>query len=146
MREIRKVLETYARSFHQSIDISAAVLLLTGQMSIRSVVFSTGAEIRLSLSGPLTSGTRVVPRTDEPAAPIVMNTTNAIVALLLILGEIQTVGIFVQSKRFGLLVAGPPLGSPRTVAYVPGTCRFFEKFKWQVLKQYRVKQTNKGGE
>ena len=138
------MLETYARSIHQTIDISAAVLLLTGQLSIRSVVFSTGAQIRLSLSGPITSGERTVPRKKEPGAANVLTSTHAIVALLLILGEIQTAGVFVQSKRLSLLVTGPPLGAPRTVAYVPDTSRYFETFKRQVLTEYGVKQTDRG--
>jgi hypothetical protein len=141
---IKRILELYVRSLHHSIDITTAVLLLTGQLSIRSVVFASD-EFRLSLTGPILGGDKTVGR-NSTGAPFVLDAINAVTAFLLILGEIQTVGIFVQSRRLSLLVTGPPFGTERTETYVPGTERFFAEYRQRILQKFEVRERDRGGE
>jgi hypothetical protein len=132
---IKRMLEPLIGSVLQSIDITLAILLLTGQISIRSVIIVTGGEFRLSLSGPIFGSENIAGRR-SPGAPYVLDTVNAITALLLILGEIQALGVFVQARRFNIQVTGPPFGAPRTTGYVPGTERFFADCRKLILNKY----------
>jgi hypothetical protein len=128
--------KSWLQAIHQSIDITAAVLLATGQITIRSVVLTSGGSVRLSLSGPILGGERSVPRSGSSGAPWVLDAVDSVTALLLILGEIQTVGLFIQSKRLSLLVTGPPFGEPRLTPYVPSTQELFGAYRTEVLKKY----------
>jgi hypothetical protein len=129
-------LSRFLQSFYQTIENIVAVLLLTGQITIRSSIISTGGEVRLSVTGPIFGGQRTV-AIDHQAGSVLLDTFDIITAFLLILGELNIVGVMMQSQRFNLILGGPILGSPNLEAYVPETVQFFDGYKELLVKRYQ---------
>ncbi|WP_051663314.1 hypothetical protein [Alicyclobacillus macrosporangiidus] len=93
----------------RAIDIWIAILLLTGQLTSGGVFIASGA-IWLSLSGPMTGGTRMEGRGD--GAGFALDAIDVILALLLITGQITNTGPWISSGRFSFVVTGPVFGNP----------------------------------
>ncbi|KEO82309.1 hypothetical protein, partial [Tumebacillus flagellatus] len=115
-----KAWKSLLSTLQQSIDITTAVLLLTGQLTVRSIIFSIGSEFRLSVTGPILGGPRAVPVVQSPGIAFGIDATDVFLALLLILEQIQVIGLFIQTGRLSLLIGGPVFGSRRIVPNVPG--------------------------
>lgn len=135
--EVMLVWKRLINSIIQGIDITAAVLLLTGQITIRSVIFVSGGSFRLSLSGPILGTPRSQPKPGSAGAPFVLDAADVITAFLLILGEIGVVGLFIESQRLSLLVTGPPFGGERETAYTPSTSQFFGDYRDHLSQTYK---------
>lgn len=137
---VKQLLSKYIGAFQQWLDLSVAILLLTGQFTVRSVILTADAYFSLSLSGPILGGPRAQPVTE--GASFVLDSIDVILALLLILGEVNVSGMFIQSQRFTLLVGGPPFGGPKSTPYVPSAEEFFSDFREQILSRFEVQQPN----
>jgi hypothetical protein len=133
----KQSLTRYLQSMYQTIDNFVAILLLTGQITIRSSIISTGGEIRLSLTGPIFGGQRTEAMNRQLGAAVVLDAFDIITALLLIIGELSVVGVMLQSQRFNLIIGGPILGSRKVEAYVPETVQFLDGYKELLLKRYQ---------
>ena len=136
VKGFRNALQSYLRTIYQTIDITTAVLLLTGQITIRSIIFTTGGEARITVAGPIFGIERTEARPEVPGAAAVIDGLDVILALLIILGEMQVSGLFISQQRFALQISGPPLGSPRYEAYVPQTREFFDAYRQQLMKRF----------
>lgn len=123
----------FLSAVYRGLGIAAAVLLLTGQLSIAGVFLSPGT-FSLSLSGPFT-GYAVEGVT--PSANAVLDGLDVIVALLLILNEISIVGTFITGGRFTIVVSGPPFGSQSLDAYAPQAREFFSDFRTMAERRAR---------
>ncbi|TCP59617.1 hypothetical protein EV586_101846 [Tumebacillus sp. BK434] len=115
----RSVLLPYLEGFRQAIDLSVAALLLSGQITIRSVIVSPSEEIRLNVTGPIFGGGRTVAKGNRGDVDLIIDAANIVAAYLLILNQINVSGVFLQSQRFTMTLGGPVLGSPKTVANLP---------------------------
>jgi hypothetical protein len=93
----------------RAIDIWTAILLLTGQVTTGGVFISSGA-IWFSLLGPIFGNVRYEGKT--PAANVLLDGVDVILAFLLILGQITNTGPWITTGRFNLVVSGPALGNP----------------------------------
>jgi hypothetical protein len=92
----------------RAIDIWAAILLLTGQLTTGGVFFSSGA-IWFTLVGPIFGNVRYEGK--SPSANVVLDGIDVITAFLLILGQITNTGPWITSGRFNLVVSGPAFGN-----------------------------------
>lgn len=124
------------QNVYRSLDVTAAVLLLTGQISISGVFITTGAGFSLSLSGPITGGMRTVSHTTKTNQ--VIDSIDAIAAILLILDQINVIGTFISAHRFTLVVTGPVFGEKKRVAYSPKTQKIFSDYQSLIMKKFHI--------
>ena len=136
VKGFRNLLQSYLRTIYQTIDITTAVLLLTGQITIRSIIFTSGGETRLTVAGPIFGIERTEARPQVPGAGAVIDGLDVILALLIILGQMQVSGLFISQQRFTLQISGPALGSPKFEAYVPRTRAFLDDYRQQLMKRF----------
>ncbi|MFC4767820.1 hypothetical protein [Effusibacillus consociatus] len=122
-------------SVYLMLDLITAALLLTGQITIRGVFFTTGASFSLSLAGPVTGGKRSEAVEEAPSANLVLDFVDVLTALLLIIGEINVVGTLLTSGGFTIVVSGPIFGREKTEAYIPTTRRFITDFRKEVFRK-----------
>ncbi len=123
------------QTLHRGLDIVTAVLLFTGQITIGGVFFAPG-DFALSLSGPFT-GSGAVGITEN--TKIVLDGLDIIVALLLVINQIQVIGTYITSDKFTIVVGGPPFGSPQVKAYLPRTREFYEDMRNQIVSSLKVR-------
>lgn len=122
----------------RAVDIWSAILLLTGQLTVGGVFFSSGA-IWFSLIGPIFGNVRIEGTSSESDAAV--NAVDIITALLLILGQITNTGPWITSGRFNLTVSGPAFGNSNVpVPYNPFKLSkkargFFDDFYKEVVNR-----------
>lgn len=93
----------------RAIDIWSAILLLTGQINVRGVFFSSGS-MWLSMTGPIFGAAKVDGTTK--AAKGVLEGISVVTAMLLILGQITNTGPWISSGVFNMVLSGPAFGNP----------------------------------
>ena len=136
---MKNILKSYLNTIYQTIELTAAALLLTGQITIRSVIITSGGGARVSVSGPLFGLPRSEAKPEAgPGAALVLDGADVIVAFLLILGEANLTGMFIQSGHFTLLVGGPAFGDRPWEAYVPEAADFFQDYRDHLLNRYKA--------
>jgi len=102
---------TVIHSLQRSLDYTAAILLLTGQITIIGV-FVRPNMFSLSTGGPLgVNGSK--------AATVFIDILDIIVAILIIIDEINVTGSFVLSSEFAINVSGPIFGYPKVLPALP---------------------------
>lgn len=122
----------------RAIDIWAAILLLSGQVTVTGAFVSSGA-IWLSFTGPIFGGTRITGKT--PGANAVIDAVDVVTALLLIIGQITNTGPWISSGRFNFVVSGPAFGNPNIpVAADPAekseqAQSFFAAFRQEIIQR-----------
>lgn len=129
----REAVKKNVQTIYRGIDILTAVLILTGQITNRGV-FISGEQFSLPFAGPITGRTRKV--STIPQGNLILDTIAIIAAFLLILGEVNVIGILFASGGFTLVVSGPPFGAPKTEAYVPEAISFFSEYRDMVMKKW----------
>ena len=126
---------TIIHSFQRSIEITTAILLLTGQITIIGVFVRPG-RFSLSLGGPLFGGHRLEGKNQEEVGSLFIDILDIILAILLINNVIHVTGTFVSSGEFSINVSGPIFGYPEVVPALPfEDYDFFNKI---VSKHYNV--------
>lgn len=130
----------------QAVDIWLAILLLTGQLTVGGVFFSSGA-IWFSLQGPILGNVRIEGKTQ--AANAFADGIDVITAILLILGQLTNTGPWISSGFFNFVVSGPAFGL--TAVPVPvnsskpskKTKEFFTDYAHEIMARETDKLTKK---
>lgn len=121
-------------SFQRSIEITSAILLLTGQITIIGIFVRPG-RFSLSLGGPLFGGHRLEGK-DHCKKETFYRYTDIIIAILLINDVIHVTGLFVSSGEFTINVSGPIFGYPEVVPALP--IEDYNLFNTIITKHYIV--------
>lgn len=109
---------TVVHSLQRSLDYTAAILLLTGQITIIGV-FVRPNRFSLSTGGPLFGGKRLEGINGSKAVTVFIDILDIIVAVLIIIDEINVTGSFVSSSEFSINVSGPIFGYPKVLPALP---------------------------
>lgn len=126
--------EKSLRVLYRTLDVAAVVLLLTGQITITGVFFTSDGGFSLSLSGPITGAARTV-SAETPNGNLVIDLIDVLAAFLLILDQVNVIGTFISAHRFTIVISGPPFGEPKRVAYAPEARAFFTAYEDQVYQK-----------
>ncbi|KAB2330243.1 hypothetical protein F7731_20605 [Cytobacillus depressus] len=125
----------------RDLNLVTAFLLLTGQISIVGIFINPG-DFNLSLSGPIFGRARLESKfSNEPFINTVIDIIDVIIAVLLIIDEIQVIGAFIGPRRFSIVVSGPIFGSRRHVPTLPCLKREYKFYKKIVTKYFAVDPT-----
>ncbi|MBO9129415.1 hypothetical protein [Bacillus sp. 165] len=92
----------------RELDIITAVLIFIGQITIGGVFIQTGDAFSLSLSGPITGGSRVESNPRRPIVDGAIDIVNILTGVLLLTDQINVIGTYITSGRFTIVVGGPP--------------------------------------
>ncbi|WP_412547127.1 hypothetical protein [Peribacillus simplex] len=122
-------------SFQRNLEITTAILLLTGQITIIGVFVRSG-RFGLSLGGPLFGGHRIEGRDHSQVGNLFIDILDIIIAILLINDAIHVTGIFISSGDFSINVSGPIFGYPEVVPALP--IEDYNFFNTIVKKHYNV--------
>ncbi len=123
-------------SIERTLGLITAILLLTGQITIIGIFVRPG-RFSLSLGGPITGGSRLEGIDNQGIGNVVINFIDIILAILLIIDEINVTGSFISSGDFTINVSGPIFGYPRVVP-VTLPPENIETFHSVISKQYTV--------
>ncbi|PEZ77729.1 hypothetical protein CN380_18655 [Bacillus sp. AFS017274] len=122
-------------SFQRNLEITTAILLLTGQITIIGVFVRAG-RFSLSLGGPLFGGHRLEGKDHSQVGNLFIDILDIIIAILLINDAIHVTGIFISSGDFSINVSGPIFGYPEVVPALP--IEDYNFFNTIVKKHYNV--------
>ena len=117
-REIAEALEKI-RSIKRSLAIIAAILLLTGQITIIGV-FVTPRGFRASLGGPITGQSRLISKTGNPAVNLTIDIIDIFIAKYLLTRQFSITGVVLNPAGMTINVGGPILGMPHLAPTLPG--------------------------
>ncbi|ASS74993.1 hypothetical protein CIG75_08335 [Tumebacillus algifaecis] len=109
----RPWLDPFVNGMRQTLDLAVAALLLSGQITVRSLILSTSSEFRLNLTGPIFGGPRTIAKGKSKSGALILDAVDVMIAFLLILNQLNVSGVFLQSQRFSLTVSGPAFGGSR---------------------------------
>ena len=90
-----------------SIDIIAAILLLTGQITTTGI-FLVPEGFYLGATGPILGGVRSTGQSGS--AGVILDVVDVLSAVLLIMNAIRVTGPYITSHRFFLVFSGPLFG------------------------------------
>lgn len=122
-------------SFQRNLEITTAILLLTGQITIIGVFVRPG-RFSLSLGGPLFGGHRLEGTDHSQVGNLFIDILDIIIAILLINDAIHVTGTFISSGDFSINVSGPIFGYPEVVPALP--IEDYNFFNTIVKKYYNV--------
>ena len=105
-------------SLQRDINLAIAFLLLSGQLTIRGVIVTSGG-FSITLSGPIIGGSRTEGKPGYPVANTIIDIIDVIISILLIIDEIRLVGVLVGPGRLSLTVSGPIFGEPLNEPSLP---------------------------
>ncbi|MFF2456896.1 hypothetical protein [Peribacillus simplex] len=105
-------------SFQRNLEITTAILLLTGQITIIGIFVRPG-RFSLSLGGPLFGGHRLEGTDHSQVGNLFIDILDIIIAILLINEAIHVTGTFISSGDFSINVSGPIFGYPEVVPALP---------------------------
>ncbi len=105
-------------SIQRDINLALAFLLLSGQLTIRGVIVTSGG-FSITLTGPIVGGARTEAKSGNMAINTMIDTIDVIISILLILDEIRLVGVLVGPGRLSLPVSGPIFGEPLNEPSLP---------------------------
>ena len=124
-------------SIQRTIDTVAAVLLLTGQVTIVGVFIRPG-RFSISIGGPIFGGRRLEGKDHSRAVGIVIDIIDIFIAILLLNDEINVEGTFITSMDFTMNISGPIFGFPKIIPALPNLQNDFQFFKSHVSDHYQV--------
>ncbi|WP_311202517.1 hypothetical protein [Peribacillus aracenensis] len=122
-------------SFQRNLEITTAILLLTGQITIIGIFVRPG-RFSLSLGGPLFGGHRLEGTDHSQVGNLFIDILDIIIAILLINDAIHVTGTFISSGDFSINVSGPIFGYPEVVPALP--IEDYNFFNTIVKKHYNV--------
>ena len=124
-------------SIQRTIDTVAALLLLTGQVTI-SGVFVRPGRFSVSIGGPIFGGRRLEGKNHSRAGSLVIDIIDILLAIFLLNDEINVEGTFISSGTFTMNISGPIFGFPKVIPALPNLKNDFQFFKSQVSAHYQV--------
>lgn len=124
-------------SIQRTIDTVAALLLLTGQVTI-SGVFVRPGRFSVSIGGPIFGGRRLEGKNHSRAGSLVIDIIDILLAIFLLNDEINVEGTFISSGTFTMNISGPIFGFPKVIPALPNFKNDFQFFKSQVSAHYQV--------
>lgn len=124
-------------SLQRDLNIATAALLLTGQITIIGV-FITSGEFSLSLSGPLFGRQRIESKFGDQLTNTLIDVTDIIIAILLLIDEVRVVSSVVGPGRFTVNVSGPIFGAPVSEPTLPFLKKSYHFFKKIVSKHFEI--------
>lgn len=124
-------------SIQRTIDTVAALLLLTGQVTINGVFVRPG-RFSVSIGGPIFGGRRLEGKDRSRAGSLVIDIIDILLAIFLLNDEINVEGTFISSGTFTLNISGPIFGFPKVIPALPNLKNDFQFFKSQVSAHYQV--------
>jgi hypothetical protein len=130
--------KTFISGIGQSIDIVAAILLLTGQITVTGAFVSPNG-FWLSMTGPVFGGVRLTGK--NVVSDAVLDAVDIVTALLLILGLITVSGPWISSSSFNLTVSGPIFGVtsvPLPIDISESVREFSRQFRREVVAKFLV--------
>ncbi|OAK75496.1 hypothetical protein ABB05_01970 [Lederbergia galactosidilytica] len=108
------------------INLIAAVLLITGQLTMNGIFIQPTGGFSIPLQGPITGGRRLVGKSNSKVSTFIVDSIDFIIALLLIFGQISVRGTLISSGYFSIIVSGPIFGAPKTEVSEEAKKEFFE--------------------
>lgn len=124
-------------SIQRTIDTVAAVLLLTGQVTIVGVFIRPG-RFSISIGGPIFGGRRLEGKNHSRAGNIIIDMIDILLAILLLNDEINVEGSFITSMDFTINISGPIFGYPKIIPALPNLQNDFQFFKNYVTTHYQI--------
>ena len=124
-------------SIQRTIDTVAALLLLTGQVTINGV-FVRSARFSISIGGPIFGGRRLEGKNHSRAGSIVIDMIDILLAIFLLNDDINVEGTFIAPGSFTMNISGPIFGYPKIIPSLPCLEDDFEFFQSQVSTHYQV--------
>lgn len=124
-------------SLQRDLNLAAAALLLTGQITIVGIFVAPG-EFSLSLSGPLFGRARIEGKFGNNLTTTMIDILDVIIALLLIIDEIRVESAVVGPSRFSIIASGPIFGAPVYEPTLPILKRNYKFIKKIVTKHYEI--------
>ncbi len=121
----------------RNIDLITAGLLLTGQLTISRLIIEPGG-FALSVGGPLTGIARLEGKYENKTLSLVIDVGDIILAVLLIIDQINVSGIFLGPGRFTINMTGPIFGIPKHDYTLPDIEKVFTQFRWIVTDYLNV--------
>ncbi|MCR2822644.1 hypothetical protein [Lederbergia panacisoli] len=115
-----------AEWIYLDINLIAAVLLITGQLTMDGMFIQATGGFSIPLQGPITGGRRVVGKSNSKILTFVVDSIDFILALLLIFGQISVRSTLISSGYFSIIVSGPIFGIPKTKVSEQATKEFFD--------------------
>ena len=124
-------------SLQRDLNLSIAFLLLSGQLTIRGVIVTSGG-FTISLSGPIIGGTRTEGKNGNIATNTMIDLIDVIISILLIIDEIRLVGVLVGPGRLSLTVSGPIFGEPLNEPSLPSARENYQLFRKMVSEHFHI--------
>lgn len=125
----------------ETIDISTAILLLTGQLSATGIfVYPNG--LYVSVTGPIFNGQRLLGKNDGSQAAL--NSIDVVIALMLIIGQLRVYGPFPGPHILSLAITGPALGVTGVpVPHPPGkqAQEVYTGLRQELLQQFQYRES-----
>lgn len=125
------------QTIQRDLDLTTAILLLTGQITIIGV-FVTPGGFRVSLAGPLTGEERLQGKNNNIVGNGLIDAIDIILSILLIQDAIRVTGSFIAPGRFTINVSGPIFGVVKPEPTLPNITRDFHFFQSIVSTYFNV--------
>ncbi len=101
----------FIATLQRDINLLAAFLILTGQLTIVGV-FVTSGGFSVSFGGPITGESRLESKFGDHATNVLIDVIDVIIAVLLIIDELRLVSTVITHSRFSIDFTGPIFGNP----------------------------------
>ncbi len=115
-----------AEWIYLDINLIAAVLLITGQLTMNGIFIQPTGGFSIPLQGPITGGRRLVGKSKSKVSTFIVDSIDFILAILLIFGQISVRGTLISSGYFSIIVSGPIFGASKTEVSEEAKKEFFE--------------------
>ncbi|PLT32074.1 hypothetical protein [Bacillus sp. V5-8f] len=125
-------------TIHRKINIITASLIITGQITILRMYIEPGG-FGFTLGGPLTGRIRLEGKHGNEALSLILDIVDIILAILLLIDEIEVNGVFLSSGGgFSFNVTGPIFGGPKIDPTLPDISKVKETFHWIVSEHFNI--------
>lgn len=97
----------------RKVDFITAALLLSGQITIGGVFIQPESAFALSLTGPITGGTRIESKGKRPIVDATIDVVDILTSLALLTDKINVIGTYITFGKFTIVVGGPLFGGEK---------------------------------
>lgn len=117
-------------------DIVAAVLIISRQITVASVWLTRGGGFGISFTGDILGGAQTEAIPGAAGADIGIYTIGLVAALLIILDQVNIIGVYIGPGRVSFVIGGPAFGGLKVDAYTPTAREFFTDYRQYVFNTF----------